>query len=75
MDKGELALIERLKSGNPVLARHWNDHQEFERQLATLQRKAHLSSEEERELKRLKKLKLAGRDEIARILAGHRDGA
>jgi hypothetical protein len=46
--------------------------QELEKQLAVFQHKHHLSPDEEVEMKRIQKLKLAGKDRIMEILGRHR---
>jgi uncharacterized protein YdcH (DUF465 family) len=54
------------------LKRFYDEHQELEKQLAVFQHKHHLSPEEEIEMKRIQKLKLAGKDKIMEILGKHR---
>lgn len=72
MEKADVELIQRLKGEIPQLARYWVEHEDFERKLEALEKKGFLSTVEEAEMKRLKKLKLQGRDEMQRILAEHR---
>ena len=72
MDDKDRALIERLLDKDEALRQHWTEHLEFERRLEELNRRVYLSPAEEMERKRLQKLKLAGRDEIERILARYR---
>jgi len=72
MDDKDRALIERLLDRDEALRQHWSEHLEFERRLEELNRRVYLSPAEEMERKRLQKLKLAGRDEIERILARYR---
>jgi len=75
MDQSDLDLIESLKDSDAELGRRWREHVELEEQLEGYQRKRVLTTEEQREVQRLKKMKLAGRDRIAEILAKHRDAA
>ncbi len=48
------------------------EHEELERQVRELERRVYLSAEEEGELKRIKKLKLAGKDRMEAMLAAYR---
>jgi len=72
MEKRDLELIQRLISSDPELKRRMDEHQEFERKLAEMNRRLHLTPEEEVERKRIQKLKLVGRDRIEAILAKYR---
>ena len=51
----------------------WEEHLKLEKKLEELNSQAHLSPSEQTERKMIKKRKLAGKDQIARILA-HPDG-
>ena len=72
MEKRDLDLIQKFISGDPELKRRIDEHEEYERKLAELNRRLHLTPEEEVERKRIQKLKLAGRDRIEAILARYR---
>jgi uncharacterized protein YdcH (DUF465 family) len=72
MEKRDLDLIQKFISGDPELKRRMDEHEEYERKLAELNRRLHLTPEEEVERKRIQKLKLAGRDRIEAILARYR---
>ena len=72
MDANDLELIHRLREKDEELARLWREHQELEAQLDSLGRRSYLSPQDQMELKRLKKIKLAGRDRMEVILANHR---
>ena len=72
MEKRDLELIQKFISGDPELKRRIDEHEEYERKLAELNRRLHLTPEEEVERKRIQKLKLAGRDRIEVILAKYR---
>jgi uncharacterized protein YdcH (DUF465 family) len=74
MDNRDEALISQLVETDGDLRRCWSEHVEFERLLEDLNRRIYLTPAEELERKRLQKLKLAGRDEMERILAKYRTG-
>jgi hypothetical protein len=73
MEKRDEELIERLISENEELRKLVTEHKEFESQLDELKKRLYLSDEENREKKRVQKLKLAGRDRIEQILKDYRD--
>ena len=73
MDDSERTQIEALASGNSELRTLWDEHLAFEEQLLQFEQRPHLSPGEELERKRVQKLKLAGKDRIAEILAGGQD--
>ncbi len=75
MESKDLKLIEELMKNDVELERLWSEHLDFERRLEEMNRKPYLTSEEQVEQARLKKLKLAGRDRIEAILAAHRQEA
>ncbi|HEX7127100.1 MAG TPA: YdcH family protein [Thermodesulfobacteriota bacterium] len=66
------AIVARLAQENDEFARMVREHAELDRQVAELERRVHLSTDEELELKRIKKLKLAGKDRIEAMLAAYR---
>ncbi|HEY8370486.1 MAG TPA: YdcH family protein [Thermodesulfobacteriota bacterium] len=66
------AIVARLAQENEEFARMVREHAELDRQVAELERRVHLSTDEELELKRIKKLKLAGKDRIEAMLAAYR---
>jgi len=72
MENREEQAIVSLLDKDPELRKFYEEHQELEKQLAVFQHKHHLSSEEEVEMKRIQKLKLAGKDKIMEILGRHR---
>ncbi len=69
MDPQDVRTLESLSNTNPEVERLLKLHTTYEEQLGALQGHRWLSPEEQRELKRLKQLKLAGRDRLAAILA------
>ena len=72
MEKRDEKLIAQLIKENETLKECMKQHKEYERQLEEYNKRIHLTTEESMERKRIQKLKLAGRDEIERILAQHR---
>jgi hypothetical protein len=72
MEKRDEELIERLIPENEELGKLVKEHKEFESQLEELKKRLYLSDEENREKRRLQKLKLAGRDRIEQILRDYR---
>ena len=72
MEKKDEELIEQLIPENEELQRLVKEHKAFEAQLAEFNRRLYLSDEENREKKRVQKLKLAGRDRIEQILKDYR---
>ena len=72
MEPREEAAIVSLLDKDPELRKHYEEHQELEKRLSEFQHKHHLSPEEEIEMKRIQKLKLAGKDKIMEILGRHR---
>jgi hypothetical protein len=72
MEKRDEELIASLLDREPELKEKWEEHLLLESRLGDLQKRLHLSTEEEVEKKRLQKLKLAGKDRIMEILARYR---
>lgn len=72
MERHDLDLIERLAPDYPELVQLMEKHRDYERSLAPLAVARWLSQEEEAEERRLKRLKLVGRDRIESILTAHR---
>lgn len=72
MENKEEQAIVSLLDKDAELRKFYEEHQELEKQLAVFQHKHHLSAEEEVEMKRIQKLKLAGKDRIMEILDRHR---
>lgn len=61
-------VVKQLLSENQSFQRLWARHLQYEQQLADLDRRHHLSPEQELERRTLQKLKLAGKDEMASIV-------
>jgi hypothetical protein len=72
MEKRDEELIDRLMPENEELQKLVKKHKEFEAQLEEFNRRLYLSEEQNREKKRIQKLKLAGRDRIEQILRDYR---
>ena len=72
MEKNDTLLIEKHIKEDEELRKHINEHKLFEAQLEDLNKKAHITPDEEVEQKRVKKLKLAGRDKIEILLRKYR---
>lgn len=75
MNDRDLALIERLVPDNVELSRLVSKHKEYEARLEVICRQKWRTPEEYVEEKKLKRLKLAGRDRMETILALHRKPA
>ncbi len=73
MEKQDEELIKSLAENDSELRKYYQEHVAFEREIGVLNKKQHLSVEEEVERKRLQKLKLAGKDRIMEILGRHKD--
>jgi uncharacterized protein YdcH (DUF465 family) len=72
MENKEEQVIVSLLDKDPELKKFYEEHQELEKQLAVFQHKHLLSAAEEIEMKRIQKLKLAGKDKIMALLGKHR---
>jgi uncharacterized protein YdcH (DUF465 family) len=72
MEAREEQVIVSLLDKDPELRKYYEEHQQLEKKLAEFHHKHHLSPEEEVEMKRIQKLKLAGKDKIMEILGRHR---
>jgi uncharacterized protein YdcH (DUF465 family) len=72
MEEKEITLVKRHLGDNPELKRLWEEHLGFERQLGQLESRQPKTDELHFEIERIKKLKLKGKDFIARILIQYR---
>jgi hypothetical protein len=70
--KDEQAIVSLLER-DPELKKFYDEHRELEKQLAEFQHKHYLSPEEEIEMKKIQKLKLAGKDRMMQILEKYRN--
>lgn len=72
MEHRDIALIHELIPDHPQLARLMTEHTDLERKLEQFGKQCFLTQPEVVEQRNLKKRKLAGRDEIERILTRFR---
>ena len=72
MEQYELELIARYGDVDQDLRQLWQEHLDYEKQLNAYEHKLYLNAAEEAEVKRLKKLKLAGKTKIQNILEKYR---
>jgi uncharacterized protein YdcH (DUF465 family) len=72
MEPRDEQTIVSLLDQDPELKKCYDEHLEFEKQLAEYQHKHHLTAEEEVEMKRIQKLKLSGKDRMMALLGKHR---
>ena len=72
METRDEQLIISLVDRDPELKRLHEEHVQLEKQLAQLNHKGFLNSDEEVERKRLQKIKLAGKDRMMEILTRYR---
>ncbi len=72
MVEQDRALVEKLVNENPRFRKLYEEHQLFEKELVQYEEMAHLTPEDEFEQKKIKKLKLAGKEEMERILQEQR---
>ncbi len=75
MESYERAQIESLLATDEEVRRLWDEHLAYEVELGRFDALPHLTPEEEVERKRIQKLKLAGRDRLAQIVARRRNTA
>lgn len=61
-------LLQSLIENNPRFRMLYEEHVLFEKQLTELDKKGYLSSQEELEKNKIKKMKLVGKDEMEKIL-------
>lgn len=72
MEANDQTLVRQLCDDNARFRLLYEEHLLLEKELQVLDQKNHLTSEEEVERKKVQKLKLAGKDEMERILQQHR---
>ena len=69
MDKKEKELVGRLLKENEEFRNVYTQHREYTKKVEKMEKKAVLTGEDEIEKKRLKKLKLAMKDMIEKIIS------
>ena len=72
MEAKDKLLIEKHIDNDEELKSYVEEHVSFEEQLNALNKKPYLTQEEEARKKKIKKLKLSGRDHIEMILRKYR---
>jgi uncharacterized protein YdcH (DUF465 family) len=72
MQEQDRVLVEKLVNENPRFRKLFEEHQLFENQLEQFEDRPHLTPDDELEQKKIKKLKLAGKEEMERILQENR---
>ena len=72
MEEKDKLLIEKHINSDEELKKYFEEHILYEKQLDELNKKTFLTQEEEIKQKKLKKLKLAGRDSIEMLLKKYR---
>lgn len=72
MEEKDQVLHEKLFTENPRFRMLYEEHQIFEKELRQLDDRPHLTPEDEVQRKKIQKLKLAGKDEMERILGEYR---
>ncbi|MDF1552192.1 MAG: hypothetical protein P1P84_03970 [Deferrisomatales bacterium] len=72
MEKRDEPIIKTLMKTNEVFRREQETHQRYERLLEEFNRRSHLTTDEELERKKVQKLKLAGKDRMARLIFEYR---
>ncbi len=73
MEERDEALINKLINHDETLRKYWEEHLELKKRVEEYNKRVYLTPEEELEKKRLKKIKLRGKDKIEAILAEYRE--
>ena len=69
MEQIDTAVVEQLVFENPRFRKLYEEHVFFEKELQQLDNRPHLTPDDEIQRKKIQKLKLAGKDEMNKILA------
>ncbi|MHB1400714.1 MAG: DUF465 domain-containing protein [Trichloromonadaceae bacterium] len=72
MEEKDQSLVQQLFDGNPRFRLLYEEHQLLERELGQLNTKSFLTPDEEVEKRKAQKLKLAGKDEMEKMLSRYR---
>jgi len=72
MEEKDQVLHEKLFTENPRFRMLYEEHLIFEKELRQLDDRPHLTPEDEVQRKKIQKLKLAGKDEMERIIGEYR---
>ncbi|MBN2468450.1 MAG: DUF465 domain-containing protein [Deltaproteobacteria bacterium] len=73
MEKYDEALVSQWIDKDPELKKYVEEHRDLERKLETLEGKVYLTTDEETEVRKLKKLKLRCKDHIELVLHRYRN--
>jgi uncharacterized protein YdcH (DUF465 family) len=73
MEEKDQTLVHELFDSNPRFRMLFEEHRLLEKELRQFEDRPFLSPEEEFEKKKMQKLKLAGKDEMERILTNFRN--
>ena len=73
MESDELAVLHQLAPRHDELRHLWGRHQGFERDLVRLDGLRYPSEAERREIGRLKRMKLRGKERMQAIIDAHRN--
>ncbi len=68
MDPRDEPIVKSLLKANEEFRREMEAHQRYEKILAEFNRRPHLTPDEEMERRKIQKLKLAGKDRMARMI-------
>ena len=69
MEQVDKAVVEQLVNENSRFRKLYEEHEIFEKELQHLCDRHHLTPDDEIQRKKIQKLKLAGKDEMNKILA------
>ncbi len=69
MEQVDVAVVEQLVNENSHFRKLYEEHELFEKELQQLEGRPRLNSDDEVQRKKIQKLKLAGKDEMNKILA------
>ena len=69
MEMKDNVVTEKLVSESPRFRKLYEEHALFEKELQQLDDRSHLTADDELQRKKIQKLKLAGKDEMEKILA------
>ena len=69
MEQVDMTVVEHLVNENSRFRKLYEEHELFEKELQQLEGRPRLTSEDEVQRKKIQKLKLAGKDEMNKILA------
>jgi uncharacterized protein YdcH (DUF465 family) len=69
MEQVDKAVVEQLVNENSRFRKLYEEHELFEKELQQLEGRHRLNSDDEVQRKKIQKLKLAGKDEMNKILA------